>query len=189
MYPIHSGVSSIYSDFIHCRTERSDEKAAPGWGGSSCGKQTSGDTHTLSYLAFSSNPLLLLPILCWAKRRGILANLTMPLFLCWSCVCNAFCLGLCVRSSVEVFVVITLEAMASAGNAPCPPQLSTRHQPPHARIQKGSRFSILVIWRILLTFGIFASFAKRMKAVLFYPFHCTGRYRLFSRRLKKDGRV
>ena len=47
MYPIHSGVSSIYSDFIHCRTERWAEKAALGWGGSSCPWQTHGDTHTL----------------------------------------------------------------------------------------------------------------------------------------------
>ena len=146
MYPIHSGVSSIYSDFIHCRTERWDEKAGVGWGGSSCQQQTPGDTHTLSYLPFSLliPPILvasaLLSSLMVGKRLGILANLTMPLFLCWSCVCNAFCLGLCVRSPVEVFVVITLEAMASAGNAPCPPQLSTSHQPPRTRIQKGSRF-------------------------------------------------
>ena len=100
--------------------------------------------------------LFFLPVLL--ARPGVRANFTMPpLFVCWSCVCNAFCRGLCVWISVEVFVVITLEAMASARDAPCcSPQLSTRHRAPGTRIQKDSQFQRIL--HVLSTFGESCSF-------------------------------
>ena len=84
--------------------------------------------HSHTQTLRQNQSLFFLPVLL--ARPAVRANFTMPpLFLCWSCVCNAFCRGLCVWISVEVFVVITLEAMASARDAPCcSPQLSTRHR-------------------------------------------------------------
>ena len=106
--------------------------------------------------------LFFLPVLL--ARPGVRANFTMPpLFVCWSCVCNAFCRGLCVWISVEVFVVITLEAMASARDAPCcSPQLSTRHSRHLVQeykkalsFRKYYMFWVHLVKVVLLTFHLF----------------------------------
>ena len=81
MYPIHSGVSSIYSDFIHCRTERGGEKAARGWGGSSCAGTSRptilGDTLTLSKSTFLVASVGLPVGNTWEKRESYAAFVWM----------------------------------------------------------------------------------------------------------------
>ena len=78
---------------------------------------------------------------CCAQQllgKAHLQHLPISRCLCL-CLCSILCLQRIlprivrvVEPSVEVFVVITLQGMASDGNAPpCPPQLSTSHQPPH----------------------------------------------------------
>merc|ERR1711989_78441 len=87
---------------------------------------------------------VLLCCCCSAKK---VANLC----LCMLILCLQRILPRIVRVelAVEVFVVITLEAMASAPSppqlsTPSPPQLSTsRHQTLHTRKQTAGRFSIL----------------------------------------------
>ena len=120
------------------------------------------------------NPTLTPHSCCQSKIPPKLEN-QLPLFVCaagWSsCVRNAFCRGLwCVWSSVEVFVVITLQAMASAGNAPCPPQLSTRRQPPDTGMHKKP------VLQILLKVGVFYS-RKLWKLFSFSPFTSWGRFK------------